>query len=242
MPLRDHFRPPVDLKSSWQELHGGWPMVICQHLKGKLPAGFTAGPLVRLGSEMEVDIAAFDREETGYSTSVSGSNGGVALAEWAPATLAVETELPEFDEYEVRIYDAKRGRRLVAAIEIVSPANKDRPERRNAFVAKCAALLRQGIAVSIVDIVTIRPFNLHAETLAFLGHSDPSLGDPPPATYATSCRWVKRGKRSILEAWTHVLSVGEPMPKLPIWLGPDLVVPHDLERSYEQACHDVWIE
>ncbi len=217
-------------------------MVICQHLKGKLPAGFTAGPLVRLGSEMEVDIAAFDREETGYSTSVSGSNGGVALAEWAPATLAVETELPEFDEYEVRIYDAKRGRRLVAAIEIVSPANKDRPERRNAFVAKCAALLRQGIAVSIVDIVTIRPFNLHAETLAFLGHSDPSLGDPPPATYATSCRWVKRGKRSILEAWTHVLSVGEPMPKLPIWLGPDLVVPHDLERSYEQACHDVWIE
>src|SRR3954454_14490231 len=47
-------------------------------------------------------------------------------------------------EYEVRIYDARRGRHLVAAIEIVSPANKDRPEHRNAFIGKCAALLQKG--------------------------------------------------------------------------------------------------
>jgi hypothetical protein len=43
--------------------------------------------------------------------------------------------LPDYDEYEVRIYDVKRGRRMVAAIEIVSPANKDRPEHRNVFLA-----------------------------------------------------------------------------------------------------------
>jgi hypothetical protein len=35
----------------------------------------------------------------------------------------------------------------VAAIEIVSPANKDRPEHRRKFVAKCAALLQQGVSV-----------------------------------------------------------------------------------------------
>ena len=45
---------------------------------------------------------------------------------------------------------------LLAAIEIVSPANKDRPENRRAFAAKCAALLRQGVAVSILDVVTAR--------------------------------------------------------------------------------------
>src|SRR5689334_536376 len=32
MPLRDHFRPPVEDKHSWDELHGGWPMVIARHL------------------------------------------------------------------------------------------------------------------------------------------------------------------------------------------------------------------
>ena len=90
--------------------------------------------------------------------------------------------LPDYDEYEVRVYDAKRGRQLVAAIEIVSPANKDRPEHRNVFVAKCAALLQKGVAVSIVDLVTVRHFNLYAELLAFIGHADPTLGAEPPTS------------------------------------------------------------
>jgi hypothetical protein len=61
--------------------------------------------------------------------------------------------------YEVRVYDARHGRRLVAAIEIVSPSNKDRPESRRAFVAKVAARLQRDVSVSLVDVVTIRQFN-----------------------------------------------------------------------------------
>ena len=37
MPLRDHFRPPVDNIASWEELHGQWPAVIVQHLHKQLP-------------------------------------------------------------------------------------------------------------------------------------------------------------------------------------------------------------
>ena len=42
MPLRDHFRSPVNDRHSWDELHGGWPMVIVQHLYGAIQeyAGF----------------------------------------------------------------------------------------------------------------------------------------------------------------------------------------------------------
>src|SRR5262249_56534052 len=68
----------------------------------------------------------------------------------------------EIDEYEVRVFDTDRGRRLVAAVEVISPANKDRPEQRRLFVAKCAALLQQRVAVSIIDLVTVRDFNLYA--------------------------------------------------------------------------------
>ena len=78
----------------------------------------------------------------------------------------------------MRIYDAHHGRRLVAAIEIVSPANKDRPESRRAFVAKVAALLQHDVCVSVVDIVTIRQFNLYADLLDLIDRSDPMLGDP----------------------------------------------------------------
>ena len=211
-------------------------MVIVQQLRKQLPAGYVAGPHVHAGSQAAFVIA----HET--ADSPRGSGGGVA-AVWAPAapSVAVETDLPDYDEYEVRVYDAERGRRLVAAIEIVSPANKDRPERRNAFVGKCAALLRKGVAVSVVDLVTTRHFNLYAELMAFLGQTDPTLGPEPPPVYAASCRWLPRGERAVLETWSHALAVGRPLPTLPLWLTDVLVVPLDLEQSYEKACDDLRI-
>ena len=214
MPLRDHFRPPLDDLASWEEFHGQWPAVIVQHLRTRLPNGYVAGAHVHAGARAEIDVAAF---------------------------LAVVTELPDYDEFEIRIYDARRGKHLVAAIEVVSPANKDRPGHRGAFVAKCAALIQKGVAVSIVDLVTVRPFNLYAELLALVGYDDPALGDEPPPLYAASCRWVKKGERGLLQAWSHVLAVGHPLPILPLWLSEDLAIPLDLEPSYEQACHDLWI-
>lgn len=66
------------------------------------------------------------------AAAAAGNGGGVATAVWAPPrpTLSVFSNLPAQDVYEVRIYDERRRTRLVAAIEIVSPANKDRPENR----------------------------------------------------------------------------------------------------------------
>jgi hypothetical protein len=243
MPLRDHFRPPLDNVHSWEELHGQWPAVIVQHLRKQLPAGYVAAPRLHSGSLVEIDVAAFETDESPSPPAIGEGNGGVATAVWSPPrpSVTVETTLPDYDEYEIRIYDAKRGRHLVAAIEIVSPANKDRPEHRNVFIAKCVALLQKGVAVSIVDLVTVRHFNLYTELLAFIGHSDPTLGAEPPNLYAASCRWVKNGKRTLLEAWSYVLTLGQPLPILPLWLTEDLAVPLDLEPSYEQACHDLWI-
>jgi hypothetical protein len=243
MPLRDHFRPPLDNFASWEELHSQWPAIIVQHLRKKLPDGYVAGPRVHSGAQVEIDVVAFEKDAPPAAHGRNEANGGVATAVWAPpaASLAIETDLLDCDEYEVRIYDAKRGRHLVAAVAIVSPANKDRPEHRNALVGKCAALLRKGVAVSIVDLVSVRQFNLHADVLAFLGHKDPTLSDPPPHLYATSCRWVKKEKQAILQAWSYVLTLGPPLPTLPLWLAADRVVPLDLEQSYEQACHDLWI-
>ncbi len=114
----------------------------------------------------------------------------MATLAWAPAvpSVAVETELPDDDEYEVHIDDAEREHMLVAAIEIVSPANKNRADKRNAFVGKCAALLRADVVVSIVDLVTIRLGNLYAELMAFIGQSDRTLGVEPSPISAASCR------------------------------------------------------
>jgi hypothetical protein len=153
----------------------------------------------------------------------------------------VETDPPDEYEYEVRVFDLERERQLVAAIELVSPANQDRPESRESFVAKCASLLRKGVAVSVVDLVTVRRFNLHAQLMTFIGHPDPTMSVDSPPTYAAACRWVTKGRRARLEAWSNTLVVGQPLPTLPLWLNDDRVVPLDLEQSYEQACNDLWI-
>ena len=64
------------------------------------------------------------------------------------------------------------------------------------------------MAISIVDLVTVRHFNLYAELLAFIGHSDSTFGDTPPPLYAASCRWTRKGKQTLLETWSHMLSLG----------------------------------
>src|SRR5215469_6529884 len=230
MPLRDHFRPPVSKKASWEGFHGMWPASIVQQLRKQLPPGFVAEPRVHLGALMP-------------RTGAADRNGGAAMSAWTATApvVAVETDPPDEYEYEVRIFDVERERTLVAAIELVSPANKDRPESRQAFVDKCAALLRKGVAVSLVDLVTIRRFNLHAQLMEFIGHPDVTMSNEEPPIYAASCRWVTKGTRARLEAWSHALVVGRPLPTLPLWLREDLVMALELEQSYEQACSDLWI-
>jgi hypothetical protein len=244
MPLRDHFRPPLDDITAWEGFHGGWPMVIVQQLGKRLPPRYVAAPRVHSGGQVEIDVATYEEDDARDSSAGPvGGNGGTATAVWAPArpTLTVETSLPDMDEYEVRVYDTKRGRRLVAAVEIVSPANKDRPEHRRLFLAKCAALLQQQVSIALVDVVTVRNFNLYADLLDVLGQTDPSLGDEPPTLYAVSCRWRRNGTAPVLETWNNPLVLGGSLPTLPLWLADDFAVPLELEASYEQTCRDLRI-
>ena len=238
MPLRDHFRPPVESRHSWDGLHGMWPAVIVQKLFPQLPEGFVAAPGVHLGTAFEIDIATYEQDELTPGLAF-GVGGGLSVAAQAlpQPTLTIETELPDQDEYEVRIYDDRHGRRLVAAIELISPANKDRPASRRAFVGKVAALLQRNVCVSLVDVVTIRNFNLYANLLEFIGGSDPALGQEPPGLYAVTIRGRKRPpQRSLLESWFYPMHVGQPLPTLPIWLDVDLNISLDLESSYEETC------
>jgi len=241
MPLRDHFRLPAFKYASWESVHAAWPTCIVMSLASKLPPPYVAHPAIRSGAFAEVGGGAYEKGDA-FAHSSGNGNGAVATAVWAPphATLTVETNLPAQDEYEVRVYDADRGLHLVAAIELVSPANKDRPENRRAFVAKCAAFLQKQVSVTIIDLVTIRSQNLYGELLDFIDRVDPLLGAEPPAIYAVACRatktTVKPGSPWQLETWFEPLRIGQPLPTLPLWLADDLAVPLDLEGSYEETC------
>jgi hypothetical protein len=242
MPLRDHFHPPTAKLVAWEAVHGQWPAMMVLALNRQLPRRYVAHPRVHLGSFAEIDVSAYEKDGDESLVHAPNGNGGVVTAIWAPSrpTLTVTTDLPAQDDYEVRVYDTDRGQRLVAAIELVSPGNKDRPESRRVFAAKCAALLQNQVSVTIVDLVTIRAFNLYGELLDLIGQRDPALGDEPPSIYGMACRATKTGAHPRdpwqLETWFTPLEIGQPLATLPLWLADNFAVPLDLEESYEETC------
>lgn len=239
MPLRDHFRPPIVDHCSWEGFHGGWPMVMVQQLTKLLSEDYIVEPRVHLGTNFEIDVCAYELDAPPPWLSESG--GGTALATYAPPVPSRVAEVELIDEYAYEVLVFQRNRELVAAIEIVSPGNKDRPEARQAFVSKCAALLQNRICVSIVDLVTTRRFNLYGDLMELAGEPDSDFTALAPATYAVTCRGRKVGGKPRLEIWSHALVVGQPLPTLPIWLTEDSAVSLDLEACYEDTCRTLRI-
>jgi hypothetical protein len=88
--------------------------VMVQQLGKVLPPQYTAGPQVHLGAQIEVDVGTFVSEPAAAAYGFHSQEVAAAAAVWTPPkpTLTVETDLADFDEYEVRVYDNHRGRRL----------------------------------------------------------------------------------------------------------------------------------
>ena len=237
MPLRDHFHSSKKRRPKWETVHGMWPAIIALRLNSILPPEYRCEITVHLGTLVELDVATYQRdEEAGAPPSESSEGVGTAWAAESP-TLLLETEELTPAEYEVRVYDD--GETLVAAIELVSPSNKDRPQSRNAFVDKCHAMLQQGVCVVIVDTVTSLSSNLYAELAERLGAKEPAIADC--SIYAVTCR-TRPGRRGVrVETWEHRLSVGSPLPTLPLYLTETLKVPLELEAAYEETCRGLRI-
>ncbi len=227
MPLYDHFRPPWSTSRPWEGFHGAWAAAIAFHLNaGVLPGDYFAMPLLEVGGRVEVDTAAFRDASTG-----AGSGP------WRPPPPALVAPLEGAGEesYEVRVTRNFGGPQLRAAIELVSPSNKDRPAARSAFASKCANHLRRGVSVVVIDIVTERSANLHADLLAALGPAPGGVWEAASRLYAVSYRGVVADPAR-LEAWTYELVVGGELPEVPLWLEPDLCVPLRLGESYGVTC------
>jgi Protein of unknown function (DUF4058) len=228
VPLRDHFQLPLRGLCTWRSFHSGWANEIMRQLNKTLPPGYVARPNVKLGVDVEADVDTL--EEFAHESAPEG--GGVATAIWAPPrpTLAVPVDFNRLDIFEVEVY-REGGLEMVAAIELVSPRNKDRPNARHHFAAKCVAYLQAGVSVVVVDVDTARHENLYALLLDQLAVPHEDNGNA--GLYAVACRATPQDEPSLLETWPASLTVGMALPTLPLWLEDDFAEPLDLEQSYE---------
>ena len=232
MPLLDHFHPPLDRLHPWKSFHSAWAASITRLLNaGVLPEGYYAAPNLDRGGPVEIDVAALGGPEL---------PDGSFARQWSPdaPAAAVAVEWPDADAIEVEIFSRDGDPPLVAAIELVSPANKDRPTARQAFAEKCADYLRHGCGVVVVDAVSTRRANLHDALLAELGAEPFPAGGSLSVVAYRSLGGETDGR---LEVWPAALELGRSLPTVPLWLGGEFAVPLDLEASYSATCADLRI-
>ena len=70
MPLRDHFRPPLDDMRHWEGFHATWPVMIVALLRRKLPRPYFAEPRVHSGASAEIDVTTFEPAQDVYEVRV----------------------------------------------------------------------------------------------------------------------------------------------------------------------------
>lgn len=235
MPLLDHFRPPLASRHHWESFHTGWAYEMARWLNRTLiPAGYLAEPVVTLGTQFQLDVATFADQ---VEPALDGSEGGTATVRqtWAPPATALTMPAIFPDDIEVRVFQTEGGSRLVAAVELVSPRNKDRPEARRSFAAKCAAYLQRGIGLVLVDIVTTRQQNLHDELIDLLGQPAALAWPTGSVLYVAAYRPSGHGGAGQIEVWPLDLTLGQALPTAPLALRNGPTVPVDLETTYQDT-------
>ncbi len=235
MPLLDHFHAPLGASRRWESFHSSWATKISDALTERwLPPNYIAEEYAHVGPSVEIDVATF--EQADEAAEDEGAVATLGPKTWSPPLADATISAVFLDTFEVRILSTDAGPKLVAAIELVSPGNKDRAAERRAFAAKCASYLSQGIGLIVVDIVTNRRANLHNEILQLMDAADAARLAPEVSLYAVAYRPLRREGKDEIDVWRAPLALGRPLPTLPLSLRADLVIPVDFEATYAEAC------
>jgi hypothetical protein len=213
----------------WNTIYSAWASKIADALNDVVPAEFRVHESLKFGGGIEIDAAAVHTPPE--------ANGAISArhSAWQPTAQAiVPATFPE--RFEVLVFRQFGGRQLVAAIELISPGNKDCNETREAFAMKIASYLHEGVSVLIVDVVTERRANLHDEVVRMMRMPAELSLPREPALYAASYRPVLREGRPEIDIWVNPFNVGDTLPTMPLRLIADYFVPVELEATYTEAC------
>ncbi|MGE0605594.1 MAG: DUF4058 family protein [Pirellulales bacterium] len=231
--LLDHFHPPLSSLRHWESFHARWAAAIADALnRDLLPPDYFAEVQVHVGSRVEIDVASFELRS---ASADFPSTATLRTKAWSPPAPAMFLPAVFPDSLEVLVLSSESGPTLVAAIELVSPGNKDRGEHRRAFSVKCASYLQQGVGLLVADIVTSRQANLHNELIGLMGAGG-EYRLPSADLYAASYRPTRTDSSESIAVWTAPLEVGRPLPTLPLPLDKQLCIPLDLGAAYDEAC------
>ena len=217
--------PYIEASGLWGDFHMGMLGAIRAQLNARLPEGFAAAfevyvwvhePEATRRKVAEPDVYVIEREGRGKT----GTARPPALD--APATIVLPTVERRKHKF-IQIID-QASRRVVTAIELLSPTNKKAGPDREMFLNKRAEYFANRINVVEIDL-------LRGGRRLPLGHPPPRLQD----YYVMVCRSWEFPRASL---WPFTMR--EPVPEIPIPLTPevaDVVLPLRpcVDRAYDEG-------
>jgi hypothetical protein len=126
------------------------------------------------------------------------------------------------------------GHRLVALLEVVSPANKDRASSVDDFAGKVVSAIDAGIHVLVADLFPpgkFDPNGMPGVIRQILEDSD--LPTDSPSAEPLALASYLAGPR--VEVFLEYAAVGSALPSMPLFLRPDRYVNVPLESTYQEA-------
>ena len=226
-------------RPGWEGMHHLWITELLRWIKPRLPGGYRAyigsAPLLAVG-------APADRPD-------------VSVRTWSPAEAMRQAEPPSAEtsadpavpdeeiavatlDPETAVYVESQGR-LIAAVELISPRNKDRPIARSAYMARYLGYLLEGAHLVLIDVHR-RPtgFSFADQIATELNLRQPSLLPPLAVSYRVGEPAATGGR--LLAIWRRPMTVGDALPPLPLPLTSDREVILDLDQTYARAAEDAY--
>jgi hypothetical protein len=236
MPVHDWTRVDAGI---FHDFHTVWMGQIRTALnEGLLPNGFYALTEQHLGRSI-TDVLTLHASpapsEPLRLPPLPPIAGGTAVAEAPPRVRRKQTVEP--------VALARRrslairhisGHRLIALIEIISSANKDRAQHVEEFAAKAVSALDAGVHLLLMDLFppgSHDPQGMHGIIRQRLDESDEPYDLPvdEPLTLAGYAAGPQ------IEIYLEHVAVGSPLPEMPLFLSADRYIDVPIELTYQAA-------
>jgi hypothetical protein len=224
----------------WDSVQQLWINALLFWLQDRLPVGYRA----YLGSVPGLRIAA-EPGPPDLGARAWPSPGGEAEA--ARPVAADEGPQPDFravallhPEPPPAVHVFFRGR-LVAAVEPVSPRNKDRPSSREFYRNRYLSYLWSGVHLMLVDVHRWPLGFSFVEAMAAELQCHLPIGLPPHVVSWNVGGPTPEGGQ-FLDGWYRPLTVAQPLPTLPLVLTAERSLSIDLESTYVEAARRAYLD
>jgi hypothetical protein len=234
MPVHDWSRV---FTSTFHDFHGRW----ITHLTESLNDGLLPEPYYALSEQiatrMQPDVLTLRDSLKSQPTDSGREREGVAVVESPPRVQfsmhpnsKTRPKRPILRHRRIVIRHIS-GHQVIAVIEIVSPANKDRKSHVRDLSLKVVGLLEADIQVLLIDLWRPAKHDPHGMHGAVWSYFDATPFQAPGGEPLALASYVWEGTEP--RAYVQPLDFGQALPEMPLFLNRERYINVPLEATYE---------